>query len=129
MENTIIYTPGEDLVTVAIQGRIDFGSTSKMLAQLAGRLKETNCLYILVDVRSAQLNMSLLELLTLPGMILSLARDRGIDLKPLRRAMVSLKDPKMLEVFEILTRSLGGNFRRFHIIEEAKTWLKQLPIS
>ena len=93
MENTIIYIPGEDFVTVAIQGRIDFGSTSKMLAQLTGRLKETNCLYILVDVRSAQLNMSLLELLTLPGMILSLARDRGIDLKPLRHAMVLLKGP------------------------------------
>ena len=129
METTIIYTPGEDIITVTIHGMADFGSMPKMLAQLADQLIETNCVYVLVDVRNAQLNMSLLELLTLPGMILSLARDRGIDLKSLQRAMVSLKDPKMLEMFEILTRYLGGNFRRFHTIEEAKTWLKQLLIS
>lgn len=128
MKYSVVYIPEEDYITLTVQGLTDLGSMPDMLSALADLVEAINCFDILIDVRNAKVNLSLLELLTLIGMIESLSAVRSIELRSLRRAMVSQRSPGMMEVYEKLVYYLGGDFRIFHTLEEAKIWLKSLPV-
>lgn len=124
MEFTIMHDPADDIVTVLMKGEASLESVSKMMNQLAEKLTETKCNQVLVDVLALDHHLSLIELVTISGMMQSTAAGYAIDLKSLRRAMVvSANSGKMIEVYEIIAKYVSGDFKRFQTIEEAKNWL------
>ena len=125
MKYTIDYDPAEEIITVSFAGEANLGAVSTMMDQLAETILKTQCNRVLVDVLNLDHSLSLIELITISGMMQSTARVQGIDLKSLRRAMVSQNNGKMMEVYEIMARYASENFKRFHTLEEARTWLKE----
>lgn len=125
MEFTITHDPSDEIITVVLKGEASLGSVSKMMNQLAETLLKTNCTRVLVDVLNLDHHLSLIELVTISGMMQSTAAGHGIELKSLRRAMVSSNSGKMMEVYEVIAKYASENFRRFHTLEEARTWLKE----
>ena len=125
MEFTITHDPTDEIVTVAMKGEASLGSVSKMMKQLAETILKTNCTRILVDVLNLDHHLSLIELVTISGMMQSTAAEYGIELKSLRRAMVSTNSGKMMEVYEVIAKYASENFRRFQSLEEAKNWLRE----
>lgn len=125
MEYNIIYDPADAIIMIVIQGETQLGALSKMMQNLAITLIETQRVRVLIDVWHLENKLSLIEMLTLSGMIQSIANEYNIDMKTLRRAMVSRNTGKMLEIYEIITKHVGGPFRRFQDVESAKAWLME----
>jgi hypothetical protein len=125
MEYNIAYDSFDALVIVTIEGLLELGSLSKMLHGLADELLRTNATRILLDLRDAEAKMSLIELITLSGIIQSVANQREVDIRSMRRAIVSQQNGRMMELYEITAQYIGGPFARFQDLEDAKTWLKE----
>jgi hypothetical protein len=125
MKYTIVHDPTDEIVMVTLLGEVDLGSISAMMKDVAVTLTETGFSRVLVNVLQLENKLSLIEMLTLSGMLQGIANDHNIDLKSLRRAMVSQKNGAMLEVYEIIAKYVGGPFERFQEIEQAKAWLTQ----
>lgn len=125
MKYTIVHDPTDEIVMVTLLGEVDLGSISAMMKDVAVTLTKTGFSRVLVNVLQLENKLSLIEMLTLSGMLQGIANDHNIDLKSLRRAMVSQKNGAMLEVYEIIAKYVGGPFERFQEIEQAKAWLTQ----
>ena len=120
MDFTIVYDPPTEITTITVQGEANIVSIYKMLDQLAPVLVQTKCHRVLVNVLNADHHLTLIEMLTISGMMQNMAAEHGIELKSLRRAMVTTNNGKMMEVYEVIAKYASENFRRFQTLEEVK---------
>jgi hypothetical protein len=125
MEFTIKYSPVDEIITVTLRGEATIGALAKMFNVLAEKITETKSLRVLVDVLALDHHMSLIEMISISGMIQSVSAGHDIDLTPIRRAMVSTNSGRMMELYEVVAKYVGGEFKRFQTVEEAKKWLTE----
>lgn len=123
MNYSVIYDPIDNIIIATVHGDVELGSISKMLVDIVKQMKETGCEYLINDMRNARLKMTLMDIIAIPGILQTAALSREVDLKNLRRALVSGRRPEMVEMQEVLTRYIGSTFQHFQTIEEAKLWL------
>jgi len=123
MKYSITYEPIDDIIIATVHGDASLGLMSKMVAEIADHIKETNSQRLIKDMRNARLKMSLMDLHALPGMFQAAAFSRGISLKDLQRALVSEKRHDMIEMQELFERHIGSSFRHFYTLDDAKLWL------
>lgn len=125
MEFTIKYSPVDEIITVTLRGEATIGALAKMFNVLAEKITETKSLRVLVDVLALDHHMSLIEMISISGMIQSVSAGHDIDLISIRRAMVSTNSGRMMELYEVVAKYVGGEFKRFQTVEEAKKWLTE----
>ena len=125
MEFTIKYSPVDEIITVTLRGEATIGALAKMFNVLAEKITETKSLRVLVDVLALDHHISLIEMISISGMIQSVSAGHDIDLISIRRAMVSTNSGRMMELYEVVAKYVGGEFKRFQTVEEAKKWLTE----
>lgn len=125
MKYSISYEPIDNIIISSVQGDVKLGMMSKMIDEIMAHVMDKSCHCLINDMRDARLNMTLLEITTLPGMFQSAAFSRGVDIKQLQRVLVAERKPEMIEMQSVFTRYLGGQFNHFQTIEEAKKWLME----
>jgi len=123
MNYSITYEPIDKIIIATVHGDASLGLMSKMLTDITDHMKETNSHRLINDMRDARLKMSLLDITALPGMLQAAAFSRQLNLKKLKRALVSDKRHEMLEMQEVITRYVGSQFKHFYTVDDAKQWL------
>ncbi|MCP4705624.1 MAG: hypothetical protein GY865_13575 [candidate division Zixibacteria bacterium] len=118
MKYKIAYNSDKKYITADIVGDIELEPLKQFISDTADFLKKHNCQRIIHDLRSASVNMTIIEIDEVP----QLAMQFGID-PSLKRALVISDDFKKYNFFESASRSKRQNVKIFKNYAEAEKWI------
>ena len=118
MKYKIDYNSVKKYVTADIEGDIELEPLKQFISDSAEVLKKHNCQRILHDLRSASVNMTIIEIDEVPILVTQF----GIN-ESLKRALVISDDFKKYNFFESTSRSKRQNVKIFTSYSEAEKWL------
>jgi hypothetical protein len=123
MSHTLNYNPELRMIESKVIGELTLNEVRETITQYAVICKEKGCTLLLNDFREATIQLSTAEIYSLPQMIMEIYAASGVNIHPLRRALVAAKDLDDYLFFETVTVNRGQDARVFYDIDEARRWL------
>ena len=123
MPHSVEYDPQTDIIHIKVEGPLTLAIVRDVSNAAALLSKERGCLRILNDLREASIQLSMLEIYSLPGSIAKITSALGLPVHNFRRAVVLPEGTTLLPFFETVSRNRMQNVTLFHDIEAARKWL------
>ena len=124
MSYSIQHQPEDNLIWVNIEGETNISELRNAAAEIARTARQAYCFRILTDLRQATLNVSTMDMHSLPGKVEESIAAQGFNLYSFKRAFVVAQDQKILEFYETVSSNQGHNAVMFRDVERARNWLK-----
>ncbi|VGO17314.1 hypothetical protein PDESU_05910 [Pontiella desulfatans] len=118
MPFNIEYDADQDCIFATFIGKVTMGLTKEYIAALLPVLEKTGCRRVLSDSRSAELELSAMDIMQFPKM----AQASPLTAN-LRRAVLASPGTSGYELYETLCNLQGQNVRIFPTRREALEWL------
>ncbi len=118
MKYNIEFDSEKQYIRADIDGEVELEHLKQLFLDVAGALKKHGSKRVLYDLRTAKVNLNIIELDKVPKMVSQLGIDSSIT-----RALVISDDFKKFNFFESTSRSHGQNVRIFSNYSEAERWL------
>ncbi len=124
MSYSIQHHPEDNLILVNIEGETNISELRNAAAEIARTARQAYCFRILTDLRQATLNVSTMDMHSLPGKVEESIAAQGFNLYSFKRAFVVTPDQHVLEFYETVSSNQGHNAMLFRDVERAKSWLR-----
>jgi hypothetical protein len=122
MPFNIEYDADQDCIFSTFIGKITMKIVREYIAALLPILEETGCQRVLSDSRTAELQLSSLDILQFPKMA-----EASPLLTRLKRAVLASPGSSGYELYETLSEIKGQRVQLFNSREEALKWLSEDP--
>jgi len=123
MPHTVTYNSETHVVETKAHGNLTLDEAKELIFDIGQVCVEKNCFLCLSDYREATLNLSTLDIYSIPQLLSDILASMGLPANKVKRAVVVAKDIKDFEFFETVTINRGQNIKLFQDIDEAKKWL------
>jgi hypothetical protein len=124
MSYTVDYNPETHIIETKVNGVVKLDTFKQIFSQGVQLAKEKDCFLLLNDFRSATIELSTLDLYSLPEILAGISRSMGISVNRLRRALVVTLQYTRDAIFaEDVAVNRGQHAKFFHDIEDARKWL------
>ncbi len=123
MAYSIKHNLEEDLIQVNIEGKMKFPDLCDAAFDIIRTARQASCHNILTDLRQAELDVSKMEMHSLPVKIAEIIYKLNSTPYHFRRVFIGAADQKILKFYETVSRNNGHNIMLFDDLEKAKDWL------
>lgn len=123
MAYSIEYKLEEDLIQVKIEGKMRLPDLFDAALDIIRTARQGSCRNILTDLRQAELDVSKMEMYSLPVKIAESIYKLNSTPYHFRRAFVGTADQKVLKFYETVSLNNGHNVMLFDDVRSAKDWL------
>jgi hypothetical protein len=124
MPYTIHYNQEAHIIEVKVKGDVNRDTFKEIFSQALQLVKEKECFLFLNDFREANIQLSTMDLYSLPNILSDISTPLGINADRLRRALVIAPTYARDASFaEDVTVNRGQHAKFFHDIDEALKWL------
>ena len=118
MSYSLMYDPDTDCIVLIFKNTVTLESIKEAAPRVARMCEETGCLHILNDMSAATVDVSLMDILSSPGVM-----DESNISRATKRALVLPSGLVKAVFLEFVTRYKGHNLMIFRDTEQAKRWL------
>lgn len=125
MPYTINYSPEDQLIKVDIFDKTGPGELKEVVENIMKTVQSSACVYILTDLSSAEMNLSMSDLYALPQIISQVMCASGqFQVRDFTRAFVVAPHMIQFLFYETVSHNRGHNTELFFTLREAANWLK-----
>lgn len=124
MSHHIEHDPKDNLIIVTVQGKKELLDLVTLGMDIARLVKKSGCTVLLIDIREADLLLSLLDVNVFLGAAFKTIHAFGIDFYALRQALLAREDQTIPPLLETIGTEHGLKVKVFRDREEALPWLK-----
>lgn len=123
MQYFIKYDSDNKLIIASAEGQAELSELLQMLRDIISLAKQENCSNILTDLRAAELNLTTMNIYTLPESVALEMFENGLDYHKIRRAFVAKKEQEDLKFYENVSINHGYQTHIFYDMDIAINWL------
>ncbi len=123
MPHTVTYNSETHIVKTKAHGNLTLDEAKELIFDIGQVCVEKNCFLCLSDYREVILELSTLDIYSIPRLLSDILASMGLLANKVKRAVVVAKDIRDFEFFETVTINSGQNIKLFQDIDEAKKWL------
>jgi len=123
MAHTLHYNPETRTVEAVVQGAVSLGDIKEIFTAAVRSFVAHESYLYLADYRDAKLNLSTIEIYSLPKMLASMTSPQGYSVHKLRRAIVIDEKTDDFLFYETVTLNSGQSTKLFYDMDKAKEWL------
>lgn len=125
MQFEVSYLEEEKIIVSRLSEYFDWSVAEKMVPALSVLIKEKNCKHILLDFATANMKLSTVSIYMTPEKLAAEFMKYGVDIRPLRRAMVVARDENDYQFLSNVTVNKSQLLRIFHDEASAIAWLRE----
>jgi len=123
MPYTVEHQPAENIIVARVWGKANLSVLQKLAKEIILVSRQSVCFCMLTDLREVELNVSTMDIYSLPGFIKETAQANDIDIFSVKRAFVMTESQKILQFYETISLNRSHHTKLFFDIEQAKKWL------
>lgn len=121
MPYEVTYDAERDCIVTRIDGRLDVPVVKEFLAELARVISTSGCERVLVDLRGAELTLSMGELYFAPRLV----SEAGVSITTKRAVIVAEKDWSLYSYLQMVAQNRAQIVKMFTDPGEASRWLME----
>jgi len=125
MAHTLHYNPDTRTVELIVQGVVSLGDLREIFGAAVESLVAHKSYLALADYRDAKLNVSTIDIYSLPKMLASTTSSQSYNVHKLRRAIVIDEKTDDFLFYETVTLNSGQSTKLFYDMDKAKEWLAE----